>query len=155
MRGATKAVNARWAISFADLCLLLLGFLILAQARPDRAKLAAGMPGAPKDQPPGAAAQLIAARLFEPGEAVLTAAGRDRIAAFARIDRVRTGKGRIRLESLGADRATSRLDAWELAAARAAAVARALVAAGIAEDRVLLAIDRTEGRPQRLSLIAE
>ncbi|MDO6416557.1 OmpA family protein [Sphingomonas sp. BIUV-7] len=149
-----KAISARWAVSFADLCLLLLGFLILAQAKPDRAKLAAGMPDAPSAPPPEAA-QLIAGRLFEPGEALLTQAGRAQIAAFA----ARAGTGskgaRIRLESLGADRATSRLDAWELAAARAAAVARALVSDGIGEERILLAIDRTEGRPQRLSLVAE
>ncbi len=146
-----KAISARWAVSFADLCLLMLGFLILAQARPDKAKLAAGMPDAPKAHAPEAAAQLIAARLFEPGEAVLTDDGRRQIATFA----ARSGSGRIRLESLGADRATSRLDAWELAAARAASVARALVADGIAEDRILLAIDRSEGHPQRLSLVAE
>lgn len=150
-----KAISARWAVSFADLCLLLLGFLILAQARPDKAKLAAGMPDAPKDHAPELAAQLIAARLFEPGEAVLTDNGRRQIAAFAARTGASGSKGRIRLESLGADRATSRLDAWELAAARAASVARALVAAGIAEDRILLAIDRTEGHPQHLSLVAE
>ncbi|QJU56880.1 OmpA family protein [Sphingomonas sp. AP4-R1] len=148
-----RAVRARWAISFADLCLLMLGFLILAQAKPDKTKLAAGLPDAPQEHAPEIASQLVAARLFEPGEAVLTGDGRRQIAAFAA--RVPAGRGRIRLESLGADRATSRLDAWELAAARAASVARALVAQGISEDRVLLAIDRTEGRPQRLSLVAE
>jgi outer membrane protein OmpA-like peptidoglycan-associated protein len=146
-----KAIGGRWAVSFADLCLLMLGFLILAQAKPDKVKLAAGMPDAPKAHAPVAAAQLIASRLFEPGEAVLTDVGRSQIAAFA----ARSGSGRIRLESFGADRATSRLDAWELSAARAASVARALVADGIAEDRILLAIDRAEGRPQRLSLLTE
>jgi flagellar motor protein MotB len=146
-----KAISARWAVSFADLCLLMLGFLILAQARPDKAKLAAGMPDAPKIQAPAVSAQLVAGLLFEPGEAVLTDTGRRQIAAFA----ARSGAGHIRLDSLGADRATSRLDAWELAAARAASVARALVADGIAEDRIQLAIDRTEGHPQRLSLVAE
>lgn len=148
-----RAVSARWAVSFADLCLLMLGFLILAQAKPDKAKLAAGMPDAPKEHAPETAARLVAARLFEPGEAVLTEDGRRQIGSFAA--RVPAGKGRIRLESLGADRATSRLDAWELAAARAASVARALVSDGIAEDRILLAIDRSEGHPQRLSLVAE
>lgn len=150
-----RAVSARWAVSFADLCLLLLGFLILAQARPNPAKLAAGLPEAPKRPEPDTAAHLLAARLFEPGEALLTPGGRAQIAAFAAQARGGAKGGRIRLQSLGADRATSRLDAWELAAARAASVARELVNAGISEDRILLAIDRTEGRPQRLTLIAE
>lgn len=146
-----KAVSARWAVSFADLCLLLLGFLILAQARPEKAKLAASLPDTPKLDAPEAAAQLVAARLFEPGEAVLTEDGRRQISDFA----ARAGAaGQIRLESFGADRATSRLDAWELAAARAAALARALMGEGIAENRILLAIDRAEGHPQRLRLVA-
>jgi outer membrane protein OmpA-like peptidoglycan-associated protein len=147
-----KAVSARWAVSFADLCLLLLGFLILAQARPDKARLAARLPDAPKLDVPETAAQLVAGRLFEPGEAVLTDDGRRQIADFA----ARAGSsGQVRLESFGADRATSRLDAWELAAARAAALARALVGAGIAENRILLAIERAEGHPQRLRLVAQ
>jgi hypothetical protein len=146
-----RAVSARWAISFADLCLLLLGFLILAQARPDKTRLPARLPDVPKNPAPDATAQLVAARLFEPGEAVLTEAGRQAIAEVA----ARIGQRRLRLESLGADRATSRLDAWELAAARAAAVARQLVADGLPEDRILLAIDRAEGHPQKLRLVAE
>jgi hypothetical protein len=145
-----RVIGTRWAVSFADLCLLLLGFLIIAQAKPDPAKLAAGI----RSQA-GLAARtetsFAAVRMFEPGEAVLTIAGRREIAAFA----ARAGKTRIRLQSSGADRATTRLDGWELAAARTAAVARALVAEGIAEDRLLLSIDRADNHAQRLSLVAE
>ena len=145
-----RTIGTRWAVSFADLCLLLLGFLIITQAKPDPAKLAAGIRSLPGPAAPSEAS-FAAARMFEPGEAVLTIAGRREIAAFA----ARAGKSRIRLRSAGADRATTRLDGWELAAARTAAVARALVADGIAEDRLLLSIDRADNHVQRLSLVTE
>lgn len=143
-----RAISARWAVSFADLCLLLLGFLIIAHARPEPARLTVPTPlPEARDHAPDRA-DLVASRLFEPGEALLTSAGRTQVAAFA----ARAGQKKIHLVSIGADLGTSRLDAWELAAARAAAVARALVASGVPEERIQLAIDRAEARPQRLAL---
>ena len=58
----------RWALSFADLCLLLLGFTLILAARPDPARLTAGLHAAlgarPADAPPHVAGR--AAVLFEP-----------------------------------------------------------------------------------------
>ena len=142
-----KAVNARWAISFADLCLLLLGFLVIAQAHADRPAVAASVREAFGETPPDRAT-LVAARLFQPGEAVLTDRGRAEIATLA----ARAKSGSVRIDSSGADRATTRLDGWELAAARTASVARALVGQGVHEDRIALAIARTDEHPQTLAV---
>jgi hypothetical protein len=68
-------------------------------------------------------------------------------AAAARTDR------RIVIESLGRDAAGDRFDAWELAAARAAAIARALQQGGVAEARMRIVMppqERQDG--QRLAI---
>lgn len=133
----------RWAVSFADLCLLLLGFFVLMQAhqaRPDQ--LAAGLRSAFGESPvalPGGTFR--ADDIFQRGEAVLTSAA---MADFTRIGREAEGAGlSIQVVSTGTDGAARRFDRWELAAARAAAVARALRAGGMAEDRVALAMPST------------
>lgn len=118
----------RWAVSFADLGLLLLACFVLLhalhQARPDAGATEAT-----------AGATLAAADLFEPGEARLTETGKAEIAALAR----RAGGARVEVTGIGAAERNDRLDAFELAAARAAAVARALKEAGVAEESIALA----------------
>lgn len=128
-----RAARRRWALSFADLCLLLLGFFIVLQARPDRARLAAGLRGAMGGHD---ARQIDAAAdpLFEPDEALLNARGRTFATDVAR----RAGTAAITIESRGIARATGRFDGWELAAARTAALARALAAGGVRPDRISL-----------------
>lgn len=114
--------NARWAISFADLCLLLLGFFILLQARAgDPREVTEGVRAALGAAPSSPVRRLDwrAVDLFEPGEAALRPAARSRLASLR--------PKRARVESLGRDGAVGRrFDGWELAAARTAAVARAL-----------------------------
>jgi flagellar motor protein MotB len=79
--------------------------------------------------------------LFEPGEAILTAAARAR---FAGIGRAAAAHGAsVRVESLGSDANARRFDAWELAAARAASLARAIQEGGLDPRRIDLAIDAT------------
>ena len=138
--------NARWAVSFADLCLLLLGFLLILQAKPEPKELATGMRAAFAPSRPSATAK--AATLFEPGEAILTEAGQRFAADFARS----AGTAPILVSSAGTDGGAARFDGWELAAARAAALARALVATGVPEGRILLQMDRSTGGGQRLGL---
>lgn len=123
-----------WTVSFADLALLLLGCFVLINALQ-----------APRAAPAqGAAAEgvsLAAGELFEPGEARLTPAGAARLASLA-------GTGRPRIVSRGEDGGASRYDGFELAAARAAAVGRALSKSGSAPAEIRL--EPAPGEPQRL-----
>ncbi|UAK26053.1 flagellar motor protein MotB [Sphingomonas nostoxanthinifaciens] len=133
--------NARWALSFADLCLLLLGFFVLLQAHPDPQALTQSVRAALGT--PTAAPLTVPARLwFDPGEAVLRSQARASLLAYAR------GGGAITISSRGTEPNAARFDGWELAAARSAAVARALVASGMPAGQIALAIDPATGGGQ-------
>lgn len=125
----------RWAVSFADLVLLLLGCFVLLhamEAQRPRANVAA----APRAIPP--AGQILTAdSLFETGEARLTEAGRARLLAMAGALR----GGGVTVSGRGVGEAGSRLDRFELAAARTAATARALREGGIAEAMIAVRVD--------------
>ena len=153
MKGAAR--NPRWLLSFADLCLLLLGFMVLLHAQSiDSRALATGLRAAFGRAGPAADEDRPAARLFAPGEAVLHAPARARLAAIGRAA-ARRGRG-IRIESRGADPAPGgRLDTWELAAARTAAVARAVAAGGLAEAAITVAMPRLGGPEAQHLLIAD
>ena len=138
---ATAPSGARWAVSFADLCLLLLGFLLLLQAhKGNPAALSAGLRAA-FGSPVPSAYDTATAPLFQPGEAVLLPDARATYAAIGRQTAVQ--RGVVHIESLGTDAGGQRLDAWELAAARTAAIARAIGSGGVAASRIDLSIDGT------------
>ena len=140
----------RWALSFADLCLLLLAFFVLLHARGgDGGGVADSMRSAFGEAAPSRARHYAAGELFEPGEAVLKPQARARLEALGR-----STKGAIRISSTGLDPATHRLDRWELAAARVAAVARALRSGGLPEDRIELSMPRLndDASGQRIAL---
>ena len=138
---ATLPGGSRWALSFADLCLLLLGFLLLLQAhKSDPAALNAGLRAA-FGAPVPTSFDTATAPLFETGEAVLLPAARVRYAAIGRQAAARGGV--VHIESLGTDAGGLRLDAWELAAARTAAIARAIGSGGVDAKRIDLSIDGT------------
>jgi hypothetical protein len=129
--------RARWALSFADLCLLLLGFFVLLQAHSKRDSALAGINAYFRDGGTGARAidaDIPATMLFVPNEAMLTPAGRARLGSIAR-DVLESG-GVLRISSQGTDPGTARFDGWDLASARLGAVARALIQAGFPADRV-------------------
>ncbi len=132
----------RWAVSLADLALLLLGCALWQQA---------SAPGTQATHPAARPAVTVAAApLFEPGEARLSTAGHRWADGLARHG------GRFAITSSGMPAASARLDAFELAAARAAAAARAIeartVAAGAAGDgRVDVAVESGAGA-QRLTV---
>lgn len=142
---ASAARRNRWAVSFADLLLLLLGFFVLLQASGGRRDaLLSQMSQQFGGRPMAQGVELRATDLFVPGEAMLTPAGRARLAAAAKRFGTATG---IDLRSDGIDQAQHRFDEWDLAAARLGAVARALRAAGIARDRLTIrGLDQTEGK---------
>ncbi|WP_097092166.1 flagellar motor protein MotB [Novosphingobium sp. Chol11] len=150
---ASQARRNRWAVSFADLLLLLLGFFILLQASGQKrdAMLAQvrqqfGGRAVAKDM------ELRAAELFLPDEALLSGQGR---AALARVAAgLKSGSGRIDISSLGTDPARRRFDPWDLAAARLGAVARELKAQGLASDRLRIrGLDQMDGGTGKGQLI--
>ena len=140
-----------WAVSLADLALLLLAFFVFIQAS-EPAELAASARAAFPDSPaPSALFDGAAAPLFERGEARLKPEGQRRL---QRLGASAAALGTaVRIESRGRDQGASRFDAWELASARAAAAARALQAGGLPGSRidiVLTASSDEEG--QRLTI---
>jgi hypothetical protein len=131
------ARRSRWALSFADLCLLLLGFFVLLQARreEDRKQALTGLNGYfSEGERPAIRSDIPAAQLFVPGEAILTEDGHARLGALART--ALNSRSALRLSSRGVDSGTARFDGWDLASARVGAVARALARNGFPADRV-------------------
>lgn len=151
MSAPAAARRNRWAISFADLTLLLLGFFVLLQASGHRSDaMLAGVSQQFGGRPLRRAVELRAADLFAPGEAMLTRAGHRRIAAAAR----GLGGQGAEVTSHGTDRARHRFDDWDLAAARLGAVARALKAQGIADDHLLIrGLDQADSQDARGQVI--
>lgn len=143
----TRVGRQRWALSFADLCLLLLGFFVLLQAKPNANHLSAGLRAAFGTRA-NAALEENANAWFEPGEAVLTPQAHKILDDFART----AGGGGLIVSSRGTEPKTARFDGWELAAARTAAVARALSKGGLAEDKVAVAIDPATGGGQVIQI---
>ena len=143
----SSAGRQRWALSFADLALLLLGFFVLLQARPDANHLSAGLRAAF-----GARAQASLEQKanvwFEPGEAVLRPEAHQALQDFAH----KAGGKAFIVSSRGTEPAATRFDSWELAAARTAAVARELSKAGIAQDKIAVAIDPATGGGQMIQI---
>lgn len=144
----------RWTVSFADLALLLLAFFVLLQADSART-VAAGARAAFSSEPlPAPLLDERAGRLFEPGEARLHADAHARLTGIGRS--AAAAHRRLVIESEGRDPAAGRFDGWELAAARAAALARAMSEGGIAEDRVEIVLVHPRGdkevKGQRLTI---
>jgi flagellar motor protein MotB len=139
----------RWTVSFADLVLLLLGCFVLLHAMEARRPKA---DAASVPRPAAPAGQLLAAdSLFEAGEARLTEAARTRLFALAVSLR---GSG-VTVSGRGVGEAGLRHDRFELAAARTAAVARALREGGIAEAAIAVRVDNApSGRPGQTITVA-
>ncbi|MBK5264104.1 MAG: OmpA family protein [Alphaproteobacteria bacterium] len=133
----TTVRRARWAISFADLCLLLLGFFVLLQT----SEQGPGQVVSQVSQYFGGQAErhrmdLLAADLFEPGEAMLTDHGQTLLEKIG--NQHIKNKDIIHISSAGQDVGGHRFDGWELAAARLAAVGRSLREAGLPDNRMRL-----------------
>ena len=133
----------RWTVSFADLALLLLAFFILLHTRSAREVAAVGRAAFSSHAAAGPLLEESAASLFEPGEARLKPEVRARLIG---IGKAAASAGRaLVVDSQGRDPAARRFDGWELAAARAAALARVLSEAGVAEDRVRIVLPAGRG----------
>lgn len=136
-----SASTPAWAISFADLCMLLLGFFVVLHAQAaQQSKVVNGIKQAfgGKATPILEAHDIRPIQLFEPGEAVLRDRAREEM--FLLGQRALQSGARIRIESIGIDPATRRFDGWELAAARTAAIARAVQAGGVSDKAITISI---------------
>jgi flagellar motor protein MotB len=127
----------RWAVSFADLFLLLLGCFVLLHAM-----ASSRAPAGAQAATAGPAAGYRAADLFQPGEAVLRAEARAMLLAEGR----RLAGREVRIVSAGTAESGGRLDRFELSAARAAAVGRALQEGGVRDRDVAIAIADASGQ---------
>ena len=138
----------RWAVSFADLLLLLLGCFVLLHAMEAR-RATGGAPavaGAPAAMP---VRSFNAAEVFQPGEALLTPEAREAL----RAEGARLAGHPSRILSTGTGEDGGRLDRFELAAARTAAVGRALREGGLGEGDIAIAMGEG-GRPGAGQVIA-
>jgi flagellar motor protein MotB len=135
----------RWAVSFADLFLLLLGCFVLLHAMQ-----ASQAPAGAAAATARAAGGYRAADLFQPGEAVLRPEARIRLQVEGR----RLAGHAVRIVSTGTAEAGGRLDRFELSAARAAAVGRALQEGGVRDRDVAIAIADSADHPaeQRIAV---
>jgi flagellar motor protein MotB len=135
---AAQSRRGRWALSFADLTLLLLGFFVLLHAsgaKQEEALKGIGAQFGAISTPNHV--DIPSAALFAPGEALLTPEGRARLTAAAASV---SAEGRlIEIQSFGTENGQQRFDAWDLAAARLGAVARALQQEGIKQERLRIA----------------
>lgn len=148
--------RSRWAISFADLCLLLLGFFVLLQANSGRERAVVRGIAEQFGAAPATSDALAARTLFVPGEAVLTEAGRRRLAVIGAAH-VRSGE-HLDIRSVGEDRGGGVYDGWDLAAARLGALTRALTGQGIARARMTIGgLDQSEKRAggQMITIVYE
>ena len=139
----------RWAVSFADLLLLLLGCFVLLHA------MEAQRPTAAAPVAAGAAAttpvrSFNAAEVFQPGEALLTPEAR----AALHAEGARLAGHAVHIQSNGTGEDGGRLDRFELAAARAAAVGRALREGGLGEGQIAIAMGdgRAPGAGQTIAI---
>jgi flagellar motor protein MotB len=126
----------RWAVSFADLILLLLGCFVLLHAMEAARPHAAAAASTASE-----ASGWRAAELFEPGEAVLKPAARTALETEGR----RLAGRAVGIVSSGTAEAGGRLDRFELSAARAAAVGRALQEGGVRDRDIAVAIAESSG----------
>jgi len=145
-----REISQRWVLSFADLTLLLLAFFVMMQAQMgDGLKLAAAMRGAFGGDQGGSTGQgrtiegFMAASSFEADEAILKPQQATRLKAIGAA--AAKAKQRVIVASQGRDGQSARLDSWELAAARATAVARALRMGGVPDAQIEISIPPMRG----------
>lgn len=140
----------RWAVSFADLGLLLLGcFVLLHAMEAARPKAAPGAAVVARSEAAAPMRAFSAAEVFQPGEALLTPEARSTL----RAEGAGLAGQRIRILSSGTGEQGGRLDRFELAAARAAAIARALREGGLAEADIAINMGEA-GAPGARQVIA-
>lgn len=145
----------RWAMSLADLSLLLLGLFVILYVSKGHVGDIAASTRAALHAPPGrptAGLDRLAANLFEPGEARLKPRARAELIHIGR--QAARAKQNVRVESRGQDGDSRRFDGWELSAARAAAAARAIQQGGVPAEHIEIVVPTSQpegsNEPNRL-----
>lgn len=142
--------QTRWLLSFADLVLLLLAFFVLLHAQranPDAVVESIGDAFTSDARPATIEHRAIAEEIFAPGEAVLRPGART---AFERLaQNWARRRGTVSITSIGRDGDAPRFDGWELAAARAAALARLMRDAGMDPQAIEIVMPPSRGREGR------
>lgn len=126
----------RTTLSFLDLALIMTGVMAMIASVGDKhpAVAEALAENFGSDAEPAQQVALSLTKLFEPQEARLTAAGVKQIAALgAKSTRAEFGIA----VPVVAEKGATRLDRWELAAARTAAIMRVLADQGIADSAMV------------------
>ena len=132
----------RWAVSFADLVLLLLGCFVLLHAMEAQRPKAGAAPVASRAQAAAAPVRAFnASEVFQSGEALLTLEAREAL----RAEGARLAGHPVQIISSGTGEEGGRLDRFELAAARAAAIGRVLREGGLAEGDIAIAMGDSGG----------
>ncbi len=127
----------RTTLSFQDLALIMTGVMAIIASGGDRHPAVADAFSESFGQDRAARAQQVRLKLttlFEPQEARLTAGGRQAVAALG--GKNRQAEFAIAVPVVAANR-SSRLDRWELAAARTAAIMRVLAEQGVGDGAML------------------
>ncbi|MBB6123806.1 flagellar motor protein MotB [Sphingobium subterraneum] len=136
MKAIALTRRNRWAISFADLALLLLGFFVLLHANAGRQQEIVGQIAREFGAPTAGSDVLRADALFAPGEAMIGPQGNGEIVKVAQ--KMRGSSDIVEIHSVGQGGTTLRFDSWDLSAARLGSVARALTHAGIEPRRIVI-----------------
>lgn len=150
----------RTTLSFLDLALIMTGVMAMIASVGDRHPVVAEALSDSFGSTSAAQSQHVAlplASLFEPQEARMTAKGMQAIAALGGNNRQAEFVIAVPvLENKG----VSRLDRWELAAARTAAIMRVLADQGVADNAMLPDLARSADPPKgtegkvRLTILA-
>lgn len=140
----------RTTLSFLDLALIMTGVMAMIASVGDRHPAAAAALASSFGTQPAATVRRVSlpvARLFEPQEARLTPHGIATIAALGDT----SGSSEIAIAvPVMTETGASRLDRWELAAARTAAIMRVLADRGIADSAMVPDLARPgSGTPQK------
>ncbi|MDZ7587947.1 MAG: OmpA family protein [Parasphingorhabdus sp.] len=113
----------------ADLSLLLLAMMALLM-----------MTGGTALRKASVIAQFSLADTFLPDDARLTDTGKASLGKAVKL--VATGTANVTIEIAAQSGATTRLDSWDMASARASAIARFLISAGIMPSRIRINVMR-------------
>jgi len=142
----------RWSLAFADLSLLLLGFMALLNLHPEQQH---EFIDAKQDGPELQEFEILVSDMFEPGEAMIGIVGEKRISEILKQAGHRNISYSISIS--GHAEGSARLDSWELSAARMASVGRSIERTSASDTKIDFVgpILTGDGQPQKILMTAK